>query len=128
MLEDASYREWTAAFNPGSYYKGSWEQGSKIQFLGPDPEGKSEEGGMFAEIAENRPHEFVSIKMLGEIRDGVETPYGEDAEGYENYTFVDKDGSTELLIDLKGIPDEYVEMFEDMWPRALEKLKEIIER
>lgn len=24
MLADASYREWTSEFAPGSYYKGSW--------------------------------------------------------------------------------------------------------
>lgn len=128
MLEDATYREWTDVFNPGSYYKGSWEQGSKIQFIGPDPEGGTEEGGMFAEIAENRPLEYISIRHLGEIRGGVETPYEGGAQGYENYTFVEKDGATELLIDLKNIRDEFAEMFEDMWPRALEKLKEMIEK
>ena len=45
MLEDATYRQWTGAFNPGSFYKGSWEKGSKILFLGPDPN-TGKEGGM----------------------------------------------------------------------------------
>ena len=34
MLDDKQYREWTEAFNPGSYYKGDWSKGSKILFLG----------------------------------------------------------------------------------------------
>lgn len=32
MLSNATYREWTSAFNPGSYFSGSWEQGSQILF------------------------------------------------------------------------------------------------
>ncbi len=128
MLEDVTYREWTEPFSPGSYYKGSWEKGEKIQFLGPDPEGKQGEGGMFSEIAENRPYEFVSIKHLGEIRDGVEKPYDEDKAVYENYAFADNNGGTEVSIELTNIPDDYKGMFEDMWPKALAKLKEIAER
>lgn len=45
----------------------------------------------------------------------------------ENYTFKNKDGKTELLVDM-DINDEYKEMFEDMWPKALQKLKEISEK
>src|SRR5262245_9363061 len=54
MLDDESYREWTKAFNEGGYYQGSWEKGSKILFLGPDPE-TGKEGGMVSRIADNRP-------------------------------------------------------------------------
>ena len=33
MLDDKTYRERTAEFNPGSYYEGDWKQGSEIRFL-----------------------------------------------------------------------------------------------
>ncbi len=34
MLNDETYRQWTAAFNPaGSRYEGSRSQGSKMLFL-----------------------------------------------------------------------------------------------
>ncbi len=128
MLDDATYREWTSAFSPGSYYKGSWEQGSSIEFLGPDPEGKTAEGGMFAEIAENRPYEFLSTRHLGVIENGVKKPWGADKPVYENYTFADKDGGTDVTVELTGIPDEYMAMYDDTWPKALAKLKEIAER
>lgn len=127
MLEDATYREWTVAFDPGSHYKGNWEQGSRMQFIGTGENGQ-ELGGMMAEIAENRLHEFVSIRHIGEIHDGEEKPWAEDGQAYENYTFRDVSEGTELVIDLTGIPDEYVDMFEDMWPKALEKLKEMAEK
>lgn len=128
MLNDATYREWTDVFHPGSYYVGSWEQGSSIEFIGPDPDGKEDKSGMFAEIAENRLHEYVSIKQLGEVRNGVKQPWDSDAEVYENYTFTDENGGTMVAVELIGIPDEYMGMFDDMWPKALEKLKQITEQ
>ncbi len=125
MLEDASYREWSSVFMPGSYYQGDWSEGSKMLFLGPD-EGKKD-GGMVAVVKENRPGEFVSLNHQAEVRDGVEVPW-DGAGGFENYTLEDKDGGTEVSIDLLGLPDEYAGMFNEAWPKALEKLKEIAER
>lgn len=46
---------------------------------------------------------------------------------FENYTFNEKDGKTELVIDL-NVTDELAGEFEKMWPDALQKLKEISER
>jgi hypothetical protein len=47
----------------------------------------------------------------------------------ENYTFKEKNGNTEVIVDLYGnIPDEFNEMFEGMWPKALQKLKELAEK
>lgn len=130
MLEDASYREWTAAFNPGSYYKGDWSEGSKILFLGPNPE-NGQEGGMVSRVAENRLHEFVSIEHLGIYSNGIEDTTSEEARkwapAFENYTFIDKDGGTELQIDLDIMPD-FKEEFTKMWENALVKLKELAEK
>jgi hypothetical protein len=129
MLDDASYREWTTAFNPGSYYKGDWNEGSKILFLGPNPEGGGE-AGMVSRIAENRPYEFLSIEHLGIVKDGVEDTESEEAKKYapafENYTFVEKDGGTEILVDMDS-DEEMAPMFENMWPEALKKLKGLAE-
>jgi len=61
MLGPDTYREWTTSFMPGSYYEGAWRRGENILFLGPSGE------GMFAEIAECRPCEFISIRHLGMI-------------------------------------------------------------
>jgi hypothetical protein len=131
MLGDATYREWTAAFNPGSYYKGSWEQGSEIRFLGPNPAKPGEEGGMVSRIKENRLHEFLSIEHYGIIQNGVEDTTSEAAKSWtpahENYTFVEKGGGTELLIDVDAA-DDFAADFSAMWPKALEALKEIVQR
>jgi uncharacterized protein YndB with AHSA1/START domain len=130
MLEDKTYREWTAAFNPGSYFKGDWSEGSKILFLGPNPDG-SGEGGMVSRIKENRNHEFISIEHLGFVKNDVEDTTSEEAKkwapAFENYTFIEKDGGTEVLIDI-DLDEENVPMFKEMWPKALQALKEISEK
>ncbi len=132
MLEDATYREWTAPFNPGSYYEGDWNEGSIIKFLGVDENGDAQMGGMYSRIAQNRPHEFVSIEHLGfvDLEGNIDTTSEEVKKwtpAFENYTFTEKDGGTEVSVELDS-PDDHKEMFDEMWPRALLKLKEISEK
>jgi hypothetical protein len=106
MLDDKPYREWTAAFNPGSYYKGDWSKGSKILFLGPDPK-TGEEGGMVSRIAENKLYEYVSIEHLGIVQNGKEDTTSEAAKkwapAFENYTLKDKNGRTDVHIDMDRV-------------------------
>lgn len=131
MLDDSTYRQWTSAFNPGgSYFEGSWEKGSEIRFLGPDPEtGKL--GGMYARIHDSRPHEFISIEHLGIIDDGQVDTTSEMvkkwAPAYENYTFQNRDGSTEVLVEM-DIDEEHAEFFQEVWPKALQLLKGMAEK
>lgn len=129
MLEDATYRQWTTAFNPSSYYKGDWSKGSKMLFLGPDPK-TGKEGGMICRIAENKPHECISIEYIGIVQNGIEDTTSEAVKqwtpGFENYTLKEKGRATELLIDI-DIADELAEEFKKMWPDALQKLKAIVE-
>ena len=129
MLEDKTYRIWTEEFTPGSHYIGSWDEGSKILFLGPANDGKL--GGMVSRIKENKLHKFISIEHLGEVLDGVEDTTSDRvkiwAGALENYTFIEKDDKTELVVDMV-INEEFKEMFEGMWPKALEKLKELCEK
>lgn len=121
MLNPSTYQIWTTAFTPGSCFKGSWEKGSKITFL--DSSGK---GGMTSEIADNKPFEFISIRHNGEIKDGVEVPQ-EWAGALENYTFTEKDGGTEVTVEI-DITSDWEKMFQEMWPKALESLKDMAER
>lgn len=127
MLEDATYREWTKPFSEICYYKGDWNEGSKILFLGTDKEGKNE-GGMVSRIAKNTPFEYVSIQHLGIIENGIEKLWeGGQRESFENYSFTEKDGGTQLDVELKNLPSEYSEMMSDTWPKSLDALKALAE-
>jgi hypothetical protein len=85
---------------------------------------------MVAEIAEHRPGEFVSIRHLGVIQDGVEDTTSEAIKAwapcYENYTFIDEGGGTRLKVD-SDVFGDYEAFMAETWPRALARLKAVCE-
>lgn len=124
MLSQPTYSDWTSAFAQGSTYEGSWEQGQRILFLGPDG------NGMVSEIAENRRHAFLSIRHLGMRVDGKEDFDSPQVRAwtpaYENYTFEAIPGGTRLRVDQDMAP-EYAQFMRDTWPKALARLKALSE-
>lgn len=124
MLEDATYRQWTAPFHEGSYAVTDWKEGSKALFLGPTGE------GMVSRIATHRPNEYLSIEHLGVVKNGVEDTASADvknwAGAHENYKVEEKNGSSKLTIEM-DCTDEYKKYFEETWPKALDKLKQVTE-
>ncbi len=124
----STYEAWTAMFNPTSSYDGSWDKGSKILFIGIDENG--EKGGMVSKIAENTPNSFVSIQHYGLYKGGEEITTGPEVEkwanGYENYTFENNNGATELIVHI-DITEDFEDYFLQSYPAALNKLKEICE-
>jgi uncharacterized protein YndB with AHSA1/START domain len=129
MLGEETYQEWTKPFNPTSRFEGDWSEGSKMLFVGSDEE-TGEEGGMVAIVAENRPHEFMSLEHRGMIdATGKEVSFegiDQSVQTFENYTFAEHNGGTDLSIDV-DYDDQMMEDFEVMWKEALEKLKALSE-
>lgn len=124
LWDDTTYRKWTSAFMEGSYAKSDWKEGSRILFLSPKGE------GMVAIIAAKKPNEFMSFKHIGMVKDGVEDLDSDDVKSWagalENYTLKAVDGKTELIVE-SDTNDEYKEMFENIWPKALANVKELAE-
>lgn len=129
MLDKKDFEVWTAAFNPTSRYEGSWKKGEKILFLGTDEQGNF--GGMIGRIEENIPNQFVSIAYYGIVQGDEEITSGPELEGWagthENYSFKLVNGKTLLAVDLET-NREFVNYFEETYPKALAKLKEICEQ
>ena len=129
MLGNDTYRIWTDVFTTdvfasGSHFVGDWSEGSKMLFLASDENGKM--SGMVSKIKENRPYEYLSMENIGEVEDGKEE-VKDWAGALENYTFKKINGKTEVLIDI-DTNKELKEMFKDIWPKALQKLKELAEK
>lgn len=128
LTHKSTYEEWTALFNPTSTYEGNWEKGSKMLFLGVDENGQK--GGMVSEMADHIPHQFVSIRHYGLLQAGVEITDGPEVEkwanGFENYTFEENNGTTIITVDL-DTTEEFVDYMTESYPSALEKLKEMCE-
>ena len=128
LNDKKNYEHWTSAFNPTSTYEGSWEKGSKILFVGCDENGKK--GGMVSKVEENERAKYVSILHYGFLDGENEITTGEQVEkwagGHENYTFQENNTITTLTVDIDTI-DEYEDYFNQTYPKALEKLKEILQ-
>lgn len=123
-----TYEQWTEVFHQGSTYEGRWEKGSKILFVGPDETGK--QGGMVAEIAENIPFQFVSIRHYGILDGEKEITEGPEVEkwagGLENYSFEENNGITTVKIEV-DVTEDHISYFDTAWPKALDKLREVVE-
>jgi uncharacterized protein YndB with AHSA1/START domain len=124
FLEDETYRLWTSPFAEGSHAVTDWKEGSKALFLSPDG------NGLVSTIVKHVPNEFLSIKHLGGIKNGVEDTQSDEvtkwAGGLENYTLKEADGTSELAIDI-DVTDDTEKYFTETWPKALQKLKELSE-
>jgi hypothetical protein len=128
LSNKSTYEQWTALFNPTSSYAGSWHKGTHIHFVGIDENG--EKGGMVSEIAENIPGKFVSIKHIGLLVAGKEILQGPDVEkwasGFENYSFKESHGISEVVVEIDAMED-FESYMNESYPKALNKLKEICE-
>lgn len=123
-----TYEFWTSEFNPSSTYEGKWDKDSLIKFIGFDSNGKR--AGMVSRIIENIPNKFISIQHIGILDDDqiiTEGPAVDPWKGaFENYFFEYKNGSTFVTINTET-SDDYLDYFNNTWPKALLKLKEICE-
>ncbi|MEZ4779640.1 MAG: SRPBCC domain-containing protein [Flavobacteriaceae bacterium] len=123
-----TYEQWTAVFNPTSTYEGTWEEGSRMYFVGENEKG--EKGGMISEIVKNTPNQFVSIKHIGMLQGDKELLEGPEVESWagclENYTFKENKGVTTVIVELDGM-EGHEDYFNETYPKSLQKLKEISE-
>lgn len=124
MLDDDGYRHWTQPFAEGSHFVGQWKAGEQIRFQGPNGD------GMLSEIAELRPDEYVSIRHLGYIQQGVVDTESEAvrawAPAYENYHFHATPAGTRVVVDQDATP-EFEAYLREAWPKALQQLKALCE-
>ncbi len=124
LLDDETYRKWASAFAEGSYAETGRKEGSKALFLGSNGE------GMVSRIETHRPNDYLSILYLGVVKGGVEDTTSDAvkawAGAHENYSVKEADGVTTVSVEMDST-DEYKSYFEETWPKALAKLKEIAE-
>src|SRR5688500_12945073 len=125
LWNDSSYRKWTSVFSEGSHAISDWQEGSRISFLSADG------GGMYSCIEKMIPNECMSFRHIGVVKDGVEQPLDEETKKWsgamENYTLRDSETGTVLSVDM-DITEDFADYFEEKFPLALEKVKEMAEQ
>lgn len=120
LWSDEGYRDWTSYFSEGSHAVTDWKKGSKVLFM----DGKNT--GMVSTVVDHVPNEFMSFKHLGMVENGKENMDGEELKGWqgalENYTLKKSGQGAELTVDM-DITEEHKAHFEDVFPKALDKVK-----
>ena len=120
LWDDESYRKWTTVFHEGSYAESDWKEGSKVKFLGPSGD------GMHSVIQKLVPNEQMRFRHLGEIKNGVES--NSNWEGaMESYYLSNEGGGTRLNVELDSV-GEYKDYFSDVFPKALNLVKQLAEQ
>lgn len=124
LLDDATYRQWTAEFMAGSYAETDWREGSTVRFL--DPSGS----GMLGRVVASHRPELVDVEYDGVVVDGQDDTTGQTAREYrgarETYRLTESGGGTHLAISADMGEQHYDDMTA-AWDRALAVVKALAE-
>lgn len=125
LWDNDLYQEWTAVFSEGSRAVTDWKEGSKVHFVNAEGE------GMLSLIERKKDPEYMSFRHIGMVNKGVEDTESELvkqwAGGHENYTLTQQGNQTELLVDI-DVTEDHKEYFQNTWPKAMDKIKELAEK
>jgi hypothetical protein len=125
MLGPETYKVWTAVAWPDSHYIGEMGPNNEIRFV------DSGGAGTRAGITKYQPHELVVFEhMVILLPGGAEDRESDMAKTWigsiEQYAFSENAGVTEVVVTMTINP-KWEAMFNNDWPKALAKLKEICE-
>ena len=120
LWNETNYPKWTSVFGEGNKAISDWNEGSKIQFIAKDG------GGLFSIIEKKVINETIIFKHLGELKNGEEIS-NEWAGAKEKYFLSEQEGITHLNVEM-DTKAEYKEYFNDVFPKALEIVKQISEK
>lgn len=112
LFAKSQYKEWTRPFNPTSDYTGTLAQGSEIFFHDAD------RNGMLAQVSEYQVNKKIVFSYVASVTDGNKE-YFEERENFESYSFTNLQDEMMMLDIELNIPDEYYDMFEEMWAKAI---------
>lgn len=118
LFDKQVFKQWTRIFNPTSDYSGTFGLGEEILFHDADG------NGMLTLITQYEINKTIKFVYIASLNNGQKTLF-QTTENYECYTFTNNGNHTMTFdIDL-NIPDEYVEMFEEMWPIAINYIQDL---
>ncbi|RAJ12949.1 SRPBCC family protein [Olleya aquimaris] len=123
LFTDENYPKWVYVFAEGAYAKTNWQEGSPVDFLTPNGD------GMFSKIHQKIPNNLMVFNHLGFIKAGKKV-YDEKSKAWENakesYQLIEKHGKTELQVSM-DTTEEYIDFFNETFPKALKIIKELSE-
>lgn len=123
LWDDQTMREWTGIIDEGTYMKGELKEGNNVEFI------SAVNGyGVTSLVEKLVPNEYILFRQIMDTKEsGAQERDKEWTGGRESYTLTEKDGVTTLTGEL-DVPTELTEIFQDRYPKALARVKEMAEQ
>lgn len=119
LFTQDNYKKWASAMNEGTYFEGTWEEGTIMKFLDP------KNNGMYNLVEKNIPNKQLSMKHLGWILEGELTPQNWEDSTLDYILEPNENGT--LLIGKVNSLDEFVDFFNSKYPKNFENIKNLAE-
>ncbi|SFN15424.1 Activator of Hsp90 ATPase homolog 1-like protein [Algoriella xinjiangensis] len=119
LFTQDNYKKWASAMNEGTYFEGTWEEGTIMKFLDP------KNNGMYNLVEKNIPNKQLSMKHLGWILEGELSP--QDWEDSTLDYILEPNENGTLLIGKVNSLDEFVDFFNSKYPKNFENIKNLAE-
>lgn len=122
LWEDETFRDWASLIDPGTYMRGELKEGNEVEYI------SAENGyGVTSLVNKLIPNEYLLLFHQADTQgSGEQTRDKQWTGGKESYTLTEKDGITTLTT-IFDVPPELEAYFNDAYPKALDRVKELAE-
>lgn len=123
LWQDETFRDWAGLIDPGTYMRGVLKEGSEVEFI------SAENGyGVTSLVEKLVEGEILLLRHHADTQDsGKEDREKQWTGGAESYTLSEKNDTTTLTVAF-DVPSELEEMFNDLYPKALNRVKQLAEQ
>jgi uncharacterized protein YndB with AHSA1/START domain len=121
LWSDETFRQWANIIDEGTYMVGVLQEGNEIQFISGNGY------GVTSLVEKLIPGDFLLIRHKADTQDvGQRAREDQWTGGKESYTLKEVDGFTTLTA-IFDAPPELEDYFNETYPKAFEKVKELAE-
>ncbi len=121
LWNDKTLKLWAGIVDPGTHMVGELSEGHTVEFISGGGY------GVTSLVVKLVPNEYVLMHHSQDTQDGGKNNRGDQwTGGKESYTVTENDGLTTLLLNL-DVPDELDGVMSSVYPKALDKIKELSE-
>ncbi|WP_306353035.1 SRPBCC family protein [Flavobacterium sp. '19STA2R22 D10 B1'] len=120
-----NYSAWNAHSSERLRLESDFKRGSKLKYI------SNTNNGVVATIEEIIPNEYISLRDLGDIKDGEEIVYimRTDDIDLQNFKLTTVDGATLLEVDMVNVTNPSIQAkLKQYWDTALQNVKNLSEK
>jgi uncharacterized protein YndB with AHSA1/START domain len=121
LWRDETFRQWAGIIDPGTYMSGELKEGNEVEFISGNGYGVT---SLVEKLVEG---EYLLLIHEADTQgNGEQEREKQWTGGKESYSLSEKDGTTTLTASF-DVPPELEKYFQDNYPKALERIKELAE-